>query len=322
MGIPLSDRHRANGDAQATVKLFKMLLAKDTKKDILKDNVRQEPKRQLDSKLVYILDDLPAITGIYYLHDEDGEIIYIGKSKNIKKRINQHFTNDHARAREMQKEVASVSYESTGNELIALLRENQEIKNNKPKYNRALKKHIFTHGLYHYTDKDGYINLKISKARATKNCITTFSSLRSAKNSLARWIEEYELCARISGEHIGSGSCFNYTIKSCHGACIGQESTEDYNARVMQLIEKYSYINQNMLVIDRGRDVDEKSALLIEAGKFKGVGYYNLNHQINKLDIIRSIITPMTNDRDAQHIIQSYLRKNKKLKIIQFSSNE
>ena len=90
----------------------------------------------------------------------------------------------------------------------------------------------------------------------------------------------------------------------------------------MQLIEKYSYINQNMLVIDRGRDVDEKSALLIEAGKFKGVGYYNLNHQINKLDIIRSIITPMTNDRDAQHIIQSYLRKNKKLKIIQFSSNE
>ena len=78
LGIPLSDRHRANGDAQATVKLFKMLLAKDTKKDILKDNVRQEPKRQLDSKLVYILDDLPAITGIYYLHDEDGEIIYIG----------------------------------------------------------------------------------------------------------------------------------------------------------------------------------------------------------------------------------------------------
>ena len=322
LGIPLSDRHRANGDAQATVKLFKMLLAKDTKKDILKDNVRQEPKRQLDSKLVYILDDLPAITGIYYLHDEDGEIIYIGKSKNIKKRINQHFTNDHAKAREMQKEVSSVSYESTGNELIALLRENQEIKNNKPKYNRALKKHIFTHGLYHYTDKDGYINFKISKARSTKNCITTFSSLRSAKNTLSRWIEEYELCARISGEHPGSGSCFNYTIKSCYGACLGEESPEDYNARVMQLIEKYSYANQNMLVIDRGRDVDEKSALLIEDGNFKGVGYYNLNHQINNLDIIKSIITPMTNDRDAQHIIQSYLRRNKKLKIVQFSVNE
>ena len=71
-----------------------------------------------------------------------------------------------------------------------------------------------------------------------------------------------------------------------------------------------------MVIIDRGREVDERSAILIENGIFKGFGFYNLNYQINNLEILQTIITPMENNRDQQHIIQSYLRKNKRLKII------
>ncbi|WP_417887249.1 exonuclease domain-containing protein [Zunongwangia sp.] len=318
LGIPLTNRHRADGDAKATVKLFKILLAKDSKKAILKDNVRLEPKRQLDSKLVHILDDLPSIVGVYYLHDKDGEIIYVGKSKNIKKRINQHFTNDNAKARDMQKHVAAVSYEATGNELVALLKENQEIKKLKPKYNKALRKNIFTHGIFHFVDDNGYINFKIRKATVTKNCITTFSSLQSAKHTLANWIEEYQLCSRIAGLHPGKGNCFNYTIKSCYGACTGEESAKDYNKRAQQLIEKYSYTNENMLIIDRGRKVDEKSVVLVESGSFKGFGFFDLNFQIQNPEIVKNRITSMRNNRDAKHIIQSYLRKNKKIKTINY----
>jgi|TARA_R110002020_G_scaffold41956_6_gene123312 DNA polymerase-3 subunit epsilon len=315
LGIPLSDRHRASGDAQATVKLFKMLLAKDIEKNILKDAVKLEPKRQIDTRLVYILEDLPGITGVYYFHNEEGEIIYIGKSRNIKKRVTQHFTNEQRKAREMQKEVSSVSFEATGNELAALLKENQEIKHNKPKFNKVLKKNIFSHALYHSTDEDGYINLKIGRA-GKKNSITTFSSLKRARNVLEMWITKYELCPRLCNLEKGNGSCFNYTIEKCSGACIKEESAEAYNERVRALINQHSYKTQHMLVIDRGRDIDEKSALLVEDGEFKGIGYFNLNHQINNIDIIRSIITPMKNDRDAQHIIQSYLRRNSRLKII------
>lgn len=318
LGIPLSDRHRASGDAQATVKLFKMLLAKDVEKDILKDHVRLEPKRNLDTKLVYLLEELPATTGVYYLHNEDGEIIYIGKSKNIRKRVNQHFTNDHHKAKEMQKEVSSVSYEACGNELIALLKENQEIKQNKPKYNKALKKHIFSHALYHYTDDNGYINLRIGRANGREN-ITTFTNLRQARTLLANWVEEYQLCERLSGLDKGTGNCFKHSIKDCWGACIEEEAATEYNERARELINKYSYESKNMMIIDRGRDVDEKSVLLIEDGEFKGMGYFNLNHQIGNIEIVRSIITPMKDDRDTQHIIQNYLRKNKKLKVVHFS---
>lgn len=320
LGIPLSDRHRANGDAQATVKLFKMLLAKDTSKDILKESVRTESTLKLDTKLVQILDDLPSITGVYYLHNQKGEIIYIGKSKNIRKRVNQHFTNDHHKAKEVQKEVASVSYEATGNELIALLKENEEIKQNKPKYNRNQPKPIFNYALYRFTDENGYINLKIGRADSRKENITTFTGLSQAKSVLDQIVEFYNLCHGLTGLHKGSGNCLGYTMKSCKGACLGTEPAFEYNERVMEMIDKYSYRDQNMLVIDRGREIDEKSALLVEEGEFKGIGYFNLNHQLNNIDIVRSIITPMKNDQDARHIIQNYLRKNKRLKIIQFST--
>ena len=88
LGIPASDRHRASGDATATLKLFKLLLAKDIEKTIIKAAIRTEPKHQMEPKLTEIISNLPAVTGVYYIHNSDGEIIYIGKSKNIKGRIN------------------------------------------------------------------------------------------------------------------------------------------------------------------------------------------------------------------------------------------
>lgn len=94
LGIPVSDRHRANGDAMATVKLFKMLLSKDLDKYIVKNSVKKAvAEKRLHPNHKLIVDALPADTGVYYIHDVNGRIIYIGKSKNIKHRINQHLTD-------------------------------------------------------------------------------------------------------------------------------------------------------------------------------------------------------------------------------------
>lgn len=317
LGIPLTSRHRADGDALATVKLFKLLLQKDDDKEIIKANVKTKPKTSLDTKLIRIIEELPSSTGVYYLHNEQGDIIYVGKSKNIRKRMNQHFTNQSAKSREMQNEVSAVTYEYTGNELIALLRENQDIKKFKPKYNQALKRSVFKYGLYQTTKDDGYIKLYYTKIQVKKNHITTFTNRNQAKAFMERVLEEFNLCQNYLGTGTNTGSCFNYSIKKCHGACTQEESVDDYNNRVQALIDRYSFSENNMIVIDRGREISEKSALLIENGEFKGVGYFDLNHQISNPDIIKSLITPMENNRDAQHIIQSYMRRNKKLKIVQ-----
>ena len=316
LGIPLSDRHRAAGDAKATVALFKLLLSKDQNKEIISNTIRIEAKRQIEPKLLEMIEQTPSVTGVYYMHREDGEIIYIGKSRNIKKRLNQHFTSDNRKSKKIQLEVAAVTYEQTGSDLIAQLKESEEIKRNKPMFNRALRKTVYSHQLGLRTSPEGYMQLKIVKSNPDKEAITTFTNYQQAKSQVYKITEEHQLCQKHTGLHKTEGPCFLHTIKECYGACIGEESVEQYNERVQRFLDLNSYTNQNMIIVDHGREVDERSVILIEDGVYRGFGFFNLNYQINNLDILRSIITPMENNRDAQHIIRSYLRRKKVLKVI------
>ncbi|NNC50047.1 MAG: GIY-YIG nuclease family protein [Flaviramulus sp.] len=318
LGIPVTDRHRASGDALATLKLFKMLLDKDTGKTIIQQSISLNPKHQLEPRHLDILRELPSATGVYYIHNSEGEIIYIGKSNNIKKRINQHFTGTNQKSKKIQSKVHAVTYEKTGSELVALLKESEEIKRVKPIFNRALRRSIFTHALYSFKDENNYINLKIDIADGRKKPITTFSNRQSGKSFITKAVEDYKLCQKLTGLYKTKTSCFNFEIKACEGACVQKEVPDLYNNRVEALISNNSYSNKNMVIVDRGREVDERSAILIENGVFKGLGFFNLNYQINNIEVLESIITPMNNNRDTQHIIQSYVRKNKRLKIIQF----
>ena len=148
LGIPMADRHRASGDAMATTKLFKMLLEKDVEKTIVKDFIKLEVEKGIAPKFLDLLSQMPAKTGVYYIYNESGTLIYIGKSQNIKKRINQHFTGITTKSKKIQAEVFTITYDETGSELIALLKESQEVKVNRPRYNRSQKKTVFPVALY------------------------------------------------------------------------------------------------------------------------------------------------------------------------------
>ena len=320
LGIPITDRHRAQGDAKATVELFKLLLEKDIEKVIISDTIKKDSKRQLAPKLLDIIEAAPTAIGVYYIHRKNGKIIYVGKSTNIKKRLIQHFTNDNKKSKKIQLEVVSVSYEETGNDLIAQLKESQEIKKLKPIFNHALKTNIFQSQLYSYMDDNGYINLRIEKVpmeqEEEKNIITTFTNYQQAKSLLYKITDEFHLCQKLN--HLGKteGACFNHGLKTCHGACIELETPIDYNTRVQKFIDKSSYEFDDMLLIDKGRSIQEHSVILIKNGTYRGYGFFNLNFQINNPEVLKSIINPMENNRDTQHIIQSYLRKNKVQKIL------
>ena len=318
LGIPVTDRHRASGDAMATVKLFKMLLAKDTEKEILISLIKAEIKRGLSPKLLDLVESLPSRTGIYYIHNEKGDMIYIGKSKNIKKRVNQHFTGTSRKAKKIQLEVFAVTYEETGSELIALLKESEEIKINKPIYNRAQRKSIFQWALYEILDDKGYLNLRVQKADGRKKEITSFTSIQEGKNMLFKITDKYNLCQKLNGLYETKNACFQYKIKECNGACLGQESPDEYNSRVEEFISEMKFENNNMIVIDRGRKFDERSAVLIENGIYKGYCFYDLNYQITNVEVLKNILIPMQNNRDTRTIIQSYLRKNRVMKVIKF----
>ena len=318
LGIPMSDRHRASGDAIATTKLFKMLLEKDVEKQILNDYIKQEIQKGIAPKLLDIVEHLPSKTGIYYIHNEKGDLIYIGKSRNIKKRINQHFTGTSTKSKKIQREVYSVTPEETGSELIALLKESEEIKINKPVYNRAQRKSIFEWALYAEKDNNGYLNLGLQKVDGRKKEITSFTTLQEGKNALFRITEKYHLCQKLTGLYQTNADCFQYKIKECDGACIGIITAEEYNARVQKLIAENSFENKNLVLLDRGRNINERSVVLIENGIYKGYAFYDLNYQVTNIDVLKNIIIPMQNNRDAKTIIQGQIRKSKSLKVISF----
>ena len=318
LGIPMADRHRASGDAMATVKLFKMLLDKDLNKEIVKEHIKFEIQKGIAPKLLDIVESLPSRTGVYYIHDEKGKLIYIGKSRNIKKRINQHFTGTTTKCKKIQTEVYTVTYDETGSELIALLKESEEIKVNKPMFNRAQRKSIFQFALYAEKDENGYLNLILQKADGRKKEITSFASIQEAKNALFKITSHYHLCQKYTGLYITKKECFQYKIKECDGACIGKISPEEYNQRVVQFINKNSFEDNSMILIDKGRNSSEHSAVLIENGIYKGYAFYDLNYQITKIDILKNILIPMQNTRDTRNIIQAYIRKSKTLKMIKF----
>ena len=318
LGIPMADRHRASGDAMATVKLFKMLLSKDLEKEIVKSYVKTEIKVGISPKLMDIIDGIPSKTGIYYIHREDGTIIYIGKSSNIKKRVNQHFTGTSRKAKKIQNEVFAVTYEETGSELIALLKESEEIKINKPIYNRSQRKTIFPYALYAEKDTNGYLALKLHKTDGRKKEITSFATLQEGKALLHKITEEHQFCQKVNGLYNTKKGCFQYDLKQCLGACVGKEAPEDYNKRVTNFLKNNQLHSQSMVIVDRGRSIDERSAVLVENGVYKGYCFFDLNYQINNIEILRNIIIPMQNNRDTRNIIQHYIRKKKVHKIVKF----
>ena len=318
LGIPMSDRHRASGDALATVKLFQLLLAKDSEKEIVIGLIKAEIKSGLSPKLLDIVESLPNKTGIYYIHNEKGDLIYIGKSKNIKKRVNQHFTGKNNKSKKIQAQVFTVTYEETGSELVALLKESEEIKINKPIHNRAQRKSIFQWALYEVLDDKGYLNLKLQKADGRKKEITSYTTLQEGKNSLFRITEKYNLCQKLNGLYETQNGCFQHKINECNGACLGKETPEVYNERVEEFLNEMSFNNQNRIIVDRGRKINERSEVLIENRIYKGYCFFDLNYQITNMEVFKNILIPMQNNRDTRTIIQGYLRKNKVLKIINF----
>lgn len=318
LGIPMADRHRASGDAMATTKLFKMLLEKDVEKTIVKDFIKLEVEKGISPKFLDILNQMPAKTGVYYIYKEDGTLIYIGKSQNIKKRVNQHFTGITTKSKRIQAEAFTITYDETGSELIALLKESQEVKVNRPRYNRSQKKTVFPVALYSEIDSNGYINLILEKADGRKKEITSYTSLQEGKNALFKITAKYHLCQKLTGLYQTKKECFQYKIKECDGACIGEVTSEIYNLRVQQFISENSFENKSMVLIDRGRNINERSAILIENGIYKGYAYYDLNYQITNIDILKNILVPMQHNRDVKNIIQSYIRKSKSLKILHF----
>ena len=315
LGIPIHNRHRAQGDAMATLKIFELLLNKDLKKNI--DSFIIENNKPKKNKFLSIINKLPNEVGVYYIFNNKNEIIYIGKSRDIKKRVTQHLTGILKKEIKIQKNIKQIKYDLTGNELIALLKEENEIQNKKPKYNKFLFHELLKYGV-RVSKNEKYNQLIFEKINKRKKYLELFKSKKSAIKRLDYWVNRYRLCPKYTfSNNRSQTTCFNYKIEKCNGACVEKEKPSVYNSRVESLSKFHKYYYKDFLIIDKGYNSKTKSFVFIKNNKFNGYGYFELNHQIKNYELIEKRMIKMDETKTIKKIINSYVRKKKFKKIIE-----
>ena len=322
LGIVISDRHRAAGDALATVRLFEMLLANQNGdgESMLISEPAGRYKNLNEHLTVNDIENLPEGCGTYYFFDDKQQLLYIGKSKNIRHRVLSHLGNTTSkRAQEMKQRIHTISFDMTGSELIALLKESREIKDQKPMYNRAQKRSSFYWGMYTSKDEYGYITFRLQKISETADDpVTCYNSKKEAREALTRMVEKNWLCQKLSGLYQTDGACFHHSIRQCNGACVQAEAVSVYNKRAGALLDSLRLDRGNVLIIDEGRTHDERSLVRIEKGMYMGYGYVSVNDTYLGIDQMLECINPELDNRDIRQILKNWLKNNKVEKMLYY----
>lgn len=323
LGIEIIDRHRAGGDAEATVRIFDQLLRRDHDQYIIKSLKRNSGETILPPNLPKEeFDRLPALAGVYYFHNAHGHVIYVGKAINIKKRIAGHFTGE---AREwsrskIRNEIHHISYELTGNELIALILESQEIRRLWPKYNQAQKFRLEEWGIFDYEDRNGYRRFSVNLVTRGSRPLKRFNSKGNAWNFLWEKVRSFDLCPKLSGLQLAKGLCFEYQTGKCHGACMGTECADAYNDRVDKAIGSFKMQGGSVAIIGRGRNIEEQSLVLVERGTYVGYGFFDRNNSIADLESAKLFVKRSAETPAVQTLINGYVANPRGGQVVVFDA--
>lgn len=310
LGIDIKNRHRARGDALATVVLFEKLLALDTGlvfDSFLNNRSRQATLPPLLSKK--IIDDLPNEPGVYYFRDSNNKVIYVGKAIDIKQRVLSHIYSKANRELKLCTETANITFELTGSELVALLLESHEIKRLYPKFNRAQKKSQPSYGLTTYQDLNGITHIVYNKLKLISNPILKLYNQSECRSFLEEFCEKHQLCPKYCSLQSISGGCFHYHIKTCKGVCRNLEEVESYNLRVNKALSSVVNSNNTFIIKEKGRIEKEEAIVLVKDGLYQGFTFVPESKNTVPISAYEDIINLKQDNSDTQRIIRRYMEK-------------
>lgn len=320
-GITIEARHRAAGDAKATVELFRQIMAADDGRWIPQALHHRSKEGSLPLALdVKEVDILPSTPGIYYFKDNKGKVIYVGKAVDIKSRVMGHFYTQERKDRKMHDVIAHVEHKECGSELMALLIESAEIKRLYPLYNSAQKRHQDAWCIFSYTDQQGIIHLGYAKRKQVKEPLLRFYSIGQCRSFLETLQETFELCPRYVQLQGVSGVCFHHHLDKCKGVCAGKEEVSIYNKRVDTAIDSMGSISGSFIIYLEGRHQDETGFAVVENGLYQGYGFLPSPREDACLDDIPRHLIPQADNSDIQRLLRSYFRRDSSPDIVELEA--
>lgn len=291
LGLKHQNAHRAMGDAEVTAELFHLLYQKNNG-EIAKSLKANSKEATLPSNLPKEnYEKLPDQPGVYYFHDAKGRVIYIGKAKNLKKRVTSHFTGkNNIGKRGFLEDIFDVSFELTGNEVVASLLEEAEIKHYWPVYNNAQKARIEKFGVYKYEDQGGNLRLGINKIASQYTGIMQFPTLSQARTWLLEKIDDFQLKPSYCGmDHYDSGAI----------------DRDQHDKNVRKLLGEYLALEETIVWIGRGRQSSEIAFVLMENGAYKGYGYVDHDFAISNIEELKNFLVPQHETIMIKRILSS-----------------
>ena len=286
MNVRIEQRHRASGDAAATVLLFEKMLQAGAEAHIetmlKKSSAEQWLPLHVDRGVIAAL---PALPGVYYFLDGKGQIIYVGKAINIRKRVSSHFTqNDGEKKRQhFLRLVRHIKCKTCANELHALVLESAEIRRLWPKYNYSQKQPAQRYGLYSYEDGRGYIRLAIDRKKKNLQALYHFNLLHEGQVLLKRMTEEFALNEKL---------CFIDRSPLNEDDLCFLESPLYYNGKIKKALEALEEQLPSFALVDEGLQAGEKICMLIERGSFWGMGYIPSEKMPDDMEGFKALLEP------------------------------
>lgn len=309
LGINIQQRHRASGDALATVQLFERLMAADSQGAIAQALHARSREKWLPLHLPQEqVAELPSCPGVYYFHNNKGKVVYVGKARDIKKRVTSHFTGNSAgrQRQEFLRNIHRITYEKTGTELMAFILESIEIRRLWPEYNNAQKRIEFKFGIYTFEDQQGYLRLAIEKRRKYTHPVFTFNLLADGHQLMRELIREFKLCPKLCFLQTDQDACTGMAEKTCKGACEKKEKPLRYNKRVMAALENLQARQPSFAILDAGRMATEQSCILMEKGKFYGMGYVPRDVTVSDGAMLKDWLTQYPENDFIRNLLHQY----------------
>src|SRR5690554_15454 len=324
INIPLENRHRAEGDTDATVILFSRLLSLDADGKVFFSFLNPHSKEATIPPQIPRdqIENLPEIAGVYLFKDATHKILYAGKAKNIKKRVLSHFYEKKTKKYLLGQETHFIDYETTNNELLALLLESEKIRQHYPKFNRAQKRPTSAFQIIHYINQRGIIQLALQKIKVSRNSAATFYNRTEALNALEELCEKFKLCPRFCTLQPNAVECSHYRLVSCEGICRDKESVPDYNQKVREALSSLQIQQPSFAIHGKGRTRDEIGFALVVKGVYKGFGFFDSDVGIQNLSDYEAFLKPQKSSYHTHSIIRSYIKKHGERQVVYYDSND
>ncbi|MCI9334488.1 MAG: excinuclease ABC subunit UvrC [Lachnospiraceae bacterium] len=247
------------------------------------------------------LKKLPNSPGVYIMHDEMDQIIYVGKAVNLHSRVRSYFRKNIGRGPQIDKMVSLISrfeYIVTDSELEALVLENNLIKEHSPKYNTLLKDDK-TYPYIKVTTGESYPRVLFSRLmkKDKSRYFGPYSSAAAVKDTIDLINKLYRLrtCNKNLPKECGSGrACLNYHIKQCTAPCQESVSQEEYQGQVKKALDFLNGSYQETL-----KELEENMQKASEALEFEdAIRYRDLYNSVKQIATKQKITDSDGEDKD------------------------